>query len=872
MGRRLARGGTVMIELFRYAAFISYSSKDAAFARRLHRALEGYRIPRSLGEFDLIGSGKPNRIYPIFRDREELSVGELGARIEAALKASAALIVVCSPSSAASTWVKREIEHFASLGRRDSIYAIVADGAPLADNTGADAIGACLPPTLRRDDAGADAPEPLAADARPGKDGFRNAWLKLVAGLASVTPGQLIDRDRERRRRQRTAIAVGASALAISLSLAGALVDAYNWRSDLTSHALDVESQGRSLDAVPFALAGLPARGDLVGASHANANAAVQRTGALVAWVDFGRDVEFGFSPDARFLLTRTRTAGALYNDPAGVLYDLREGGAPILLGRVAIYGFSSDGRFLVTEGPPDGAELRDLHEGGALTPLGRINEFGFSSSNRFLLTRDANGAMALRDLGAGGAPVPLGPGRAETHSGPSAPCRVDLISFCFSPDSSLLVTRDAQGEAALHDLHRGGRPRPLGRIDDYGGVGFSGDGDILVTRAPDGAGTLRVLHRGGTPTALGKLDTHRGLPADGLYFPSFLLSPDSRFLVTRTADGECWLYDLRQGGAPASLGRLHVLHGFDFSADGRFLVTVDQRWVGLLRDLHDGPTRPLGVVSSFRFSSDGRFLLTRSEGVGALHDLHADGAPLLLGRFHEYAFSPDGCRLLIVDQDGAAAVRDICSIGEPMRVGRIDPYTWSFSPDGRFVLTSDAESGANLYDLRQGGAAVSVGRFSARPLGGHRGSFAFSSDGRFLATNHADGAAALRDLAAPIARGRGARLRAEICGASGVALRPFPAALRMNQGSENASLYRRLRGRPWNPCDWRGLGAIFPDPKQGDGWFEGARQWLRLMHILYFRGEDWGCVDTTTRASAETHAARADMCMRFASRPQNAR
>ena len=49
-----------MAELYRYAAFISYSSKDAKFAQRLHRALESYGIPSSLGKFDLIGGGKQN--------------------------------------------------------------------------------------------------------------------------------------------------------------------------------------------------------------------------------------------------------------------------------------------------------------------------------------------------------------------------------------------------------------------------------------------------------------------------------------------------------------------------------------------------------------------------------------------------------------------------------------------------------------------------------------------------------------------------------------------------------------------------------------------------------------------------------------------
>src|SRR4051812_20136967 len=111
-----------MAELYRYAAFISYSSKDAAFAKRLHHALETYGIPSSLGKYDLIGGGKKNRIYPVFRDREELAAGHLGDVIEANLRASAALIVVCSPDAAASPWVQKEIEYFASLGRQDKIF------------------------------------------------------------------------------------------------------------------------------------------------------------------------------------------------------------------------------------------------------------------------------------------------------------------------------------------------------------------------------------------------------------------------------------------------------------------------------------------------------------------------------------------------------------------------------------------------------------------------------------------------------------------------------------------------------------------------------------------------------------------------------
>lgn len=218
-------------EAFRYAAFISYSSKDSAFAQRLHRALESYGIPSSLGALNPAGSRKRNRIYPVFRDREELSAGQLGEQIEANLRASGALIVVCSPNGAASPWVQKEIEFFSQLKRQDRILAIISDSAPLTDEAGADATLTCFPPVFRGDALSGDKLEPLAADARRGKDGFRNAWLKLVAGLVGVSPGQLIDRDRARgRHRIVRNVVIGAL---VALGAIGLAATETRWRPTL---------------------------------------------------------------------------------------------------------------------------------------------------------------------------------------------------------------------------------------------------------------------------------------------------------------------------------------------------------------------------------------------------------------------------------------------------------------------------------------------------------------------------------------------------------------------------------------------------------------------------------------------------------------
>src|SRR5207244_12496627 len=61
--------------------------------------------------------------------------------------------------------------------------------------------------------------EPIAADAREGKDGKTNAKLKLLAGLLGVNYDDLKQREHERRLRR--ARIVGASALLLTIIFAG---------------------------------------------------------------------------------------------------------------------------------------------------------------------------------------------------------------------------------------------------------------------------------------------------------------------------------------------------------------------------------------------------------------------------------------------------------------------------------------------------------------------------------------------------------------------------------------------------------------------------------------------------------------------------
>jgi hypothetical protein len=198
----------------KYWAFISYSHHDERWARWLHRALETYRIPKQLApRAAAIGAELPNRVYPVFLDRDELSGGfDLSKRITNALEQSRFLIVICSPHAVASRYVQEEIDAFENLGREDRVLCLIVDGEPGASGRPESGLQECLPAPVRtrRTPRGELVPcEPLAADARKAKDGRHNAKLKILAELLGVDFDELKNRAGARLRRHRVELSAG---------------------------------------------------------------------------------------------------------------------------------------------------------------------------------------------------------------------------------------------------------------------------------------------------------------------------------------------------------------------------------------------------------------------------------------------------------------------------------------------------------------------------------------------------------------------------------------------------------------------------------------------------------------------------------------
>jgi len=173
-----------------YRAFLSYAHADKAAADWLFHAMEAFQIGK-----DLIGQvtergAIPDRLYPVFKDRNEFSPGgDLAEETLKALRESAALIVLCSPRSAASTNVQREIAMFRDLyGDSRPIIPLILGGEP------GQTVAAWFPPPLT--------PDRLAADWREDVgDGRDLALAKVIAALLGLPPEQVYRRlERERRR------------------------------------------------------------------------------------------------------------------------------------------------------------------------------------------------------------------------------------------------------------------------------------------------------------------------------------------------------------------------------------------------------------------------------------------------------------------------------------------------------------------------------------------------------------------------------------------------------------------------------------------------------------------------------------------------
>lgn len=195
----------------KYFAFISYSSHDIAWGKKLQKKLEGYRMPSTLCSEH---GWQRNPIKPVFFAPTDIQPGDLDEELKERLKASRNLIVICSPHSAKSDWVGKEIAFFHSLGRASCIHFFIVDGIPHSGNSETE----CFNPIVKT----LEIPEILGANIH--EKVFKSPWLnrerayiQLITKLLGVEFDSIWQRHRRLLRQKITTWCLGVFAVFATL-------------------------------------------------------------------------------------------------------------------------------------------------------------------------------------------------------------------------------------------------------------------------------------------------------------------------------------------------------------------------------------------------------------------------------------------------------------------------------------------------------------------------------------------------------------------------------------------------------------------------------------------------------------------------------
>ena len=189
---------------YQYFAFISYKREDEEWAKWLQHKLEHYKLPLNLnGRTDL-----PKEIRPVFKDTSELSPGNLPIQIQQALELSKYLIVICSPRSAKSEWVNKEVEAFISMGRTMNVIPFIIGGTPFAKDIKQE----CFPSALR------ELPqEQEILGANINEMGRDAAAVKVVARMFDIRFDELWQRHEREQKRKRFIISASVTTFILFL-------------------------------------------------------------------------------------------------------------------------------------------------------------------------------------------------------------------------------------------------------------------------------------------------------------------------------------------------------------------------------------------------------------------------------------------------------------------------------------------------------------------------------------------------------------------------------------------------------------------------------------------------------------------------------
>ncbi|MEZ6030942.1 MAG: TIR domain-containing protein [Hyphomonadaceae bacterium] len=729
LAKAFVQGCEMSLGTRRFRAFISYSQKDAAQTKRLHKSLEAYRVP--MGVLGVTELAKRRRLGRFFRDDDDMSAAaDIAGIVRGAIEDAESLIVICSPNSAKSKWVNAEIEHYRKTGRSGKVFAVIVDGQP---NSGT-AKTECFPPALRVA-ANAETPdampiEPLALDVR--KQSKARLLARLAAGLLEVDFDQLWKRDRRRALANgvRTALVASLVIAAIgAVSLWGMRTQVTGFSRQLAQTSLSEATAGHPDAALRLAV--LAMRGDaLLGPAAEEAEPALAKSAtmsnALVELSGHTAALQFAaFSPDGRFVASAADDGTTrIWDTTTGAQVSLFKTGEPndpatLPLNEALVWGVAFN---------PDGSKILIARDD-------RSGEDGFPE---FI------GVVGDTRTGDELFRVPICFVQTTDYSGASTDLRLsvftDEVIISQGESNCARVFRAADGAELPKDEAQpfldAAQPEPLWQYA-YGPI----------------MNTLAI----GDELDSGEIANERLLIGHtaGIAAVDHVRQPTAPWIATASFDGTARLWDDRDGRElERFVGHTDAVVDVAFSPDASRILTASRD--GTVR-IWQGPEYETTSDSEFMDDQRDTDLAPRLEHTATRElywppededgpvDLidsttgkviaHLNGPDGHTGRIFSATFSPDGSRLVTSGADAIARVWDAGSGRQLLRlVGHTDAIRDAvFSPDGTRILTAGDSSSVRLWDAGTGIELAQLADMSDSPNLSYPLAFGdtrFSSDG----------------------------------------------------------------------------------------------------------------------------------------------